>query len=168
MVCGVLTQVVAVISFKVICLALGQSHKHEWWVESFEISHDAVIKWKHFPRYWPFVRGVHRSPANYPHKGQWRRALMFLLIYAWITGWVNNREAGDLRRHPVHSIMTSLKWSNNSQTKHNTSVYKFSGITACTLRAGHLSNPVSLTSLRCNERVHWLNMFFRKLFFIVI
>ena len=23
--------------------------------------HDDVIKWKHFPRYWPFVRGIHRS-----------------------------------------------------------------------------------------------------------
>ena len=24
-------------------------------------AHDDVIKWKHFPRYWPFVRGIHRS-----------------------------------------------------------------------------------------------------------
>ena len=23
--------------------------------------HEDVIKWKHFPRYWPFVRGIHRS-----------------------------------------------------------------------------------------------------------
>ena len=23
--------------------------------------HDDVIKWKHFPRHWPFVRGIHRS-----------------------------------------------------------------------------------------------------------
>ena len=36
-----------------------------------------VNKWKHFPRYWPFVRGIHRSPVNSPHKGQWRGALMF-------------------------------------------------------------------------------------------
>ena len=45
-------------------------------------SHDDVTKWKHFPRYWPFVRGIHRSPVNSPHKGQWRRALMFSLIFA--------------------------------------------------------------------------------------
>ena len=32
--------------------------------------HDDVIKWKHFPRYWPFVRGIHRSPVNSAHKGQ--------------------------------------------------------------------------------------------------
>ena len=44
------------------------------------IVHDDVIKWKHFPRYWPFVRGIHRSPVNSPHKGQWRGALMFTLI----------------------------------------------------------------------------------------
>ena len=33
--------------------------------------HDDVIKWKHFPRYWLFVRGIHRPPVNSPHKGQW-------------------------------------------------------------------------------------------------
>ena len=42
--------------------------------------HDDVIKWKHIPRYWPFVWGIHRSPVNSPHKGQWRGALMFSLI----------------------------------------------------------------------------------------
>ena len=44
--------------------------------------HDDVIKWKHFPRYCPFVRGIHRSPVNSKHKGQWRGALMFSLICA--------------------------------------------------------------------------------------
>ena len=42
--------------------------------------HDDVVKWKHFPCYWHFVRGIHRSPVNSPHKGQWRRALMFSLV----------------------------------------------------------------------------------------
>ena len=41
-----------------------------------------VIKWKHFPRYWPFVRGIHRSLVNSPHKGQRRGALIFSLICA--------------------------------------------------------------------------------------
>ena len=65
-------------------------------------NHDDVTKWKHFPRHWPFVREIHRSPVNFPHKGQWRGALMFPLICSWINGWVNNREAGDSRRHRVH------------------------------------------------------------------
>ena len=64
--------------------------------------HDDVIKWKHFPRYWPFVRGIHRSPVNSPHRGEWRGASMLSLICSWINGWVNNREAGDLRRHRAH------------------------------------------------------------------
>ena len=55
-----------------------------------------------FRGYWPFVRGIQRSPVNSPHKGQWRGALMFSLICSWINGWVNNREAGDLRRHRAH------------------------------------------------------------------
>ena len=60
--------------------------------------HDDVIKWIHFPRFWPFVRGIHRSPVNSSHKGQWRWALMFSLICAQI----NDREAVDLRHHCAH------------------------------------------------------------------
>ena len=41
-------------------------------------------------------------PVNSPHKGQWRGALMFSLICAWINAWVNDREAGDLGRHRAH------------------------------------------------------------------
>ena len=70
-----------------------------------KIRHDDVIKWKHFPRYWPFVRGIHRSLVNSPHKGPWRGALMFSLISAWIKGWVNNHEAGELRRHRTHYVL---------------------------------------------------------------
>ena len=68
-------------------------------LRSIIILHGDVIKWKHFPRYWPFVRGIHRWPVNFPHKGQWRRALTFSLISDWMSGWVNNREAANLRRH---------------------------------------------------------------------
>ena len=81
------------------------------------IVHDDVIKWKHFPRYWPFVRGIHRSPVNFPHEGQWRGALMFSLICAWINCWANNGKAGDLRRHRAHydvTVMTYTGWLNKS------------------------------------------------------
>ena len=68
--------------------------------------HDDVIKWKHFPRHWPFVRGIHRGPAL--HKGQWRGALVLFLICAWTNGWVNNRDAGDLGRHRAHYDVTVM------------------------------------------------------------
>ena len=72
-------------------------------------THDDVIKWKHFPRNWPFVRGIHRSPVNSPHKGQWRGALMSTLICARINGWVNTREAGDLRRYrPRYDVIVMI------------------------------------------------------------
>ena len=64
--------------------------------------YDDVIKWKHFPRYWTFVQEILPSLVNSPYKGQWRGALMFSLICAWINDWVNNHEAGDLRRHRAH------------------------------------------------------------------
>ena len=77
-------------------------------VRSFFHHHDDVIKWKHFSRYWPFVRGIHRWPVNSPHKGQWRGAFMFSLICGWINAWVNNRAAGDLRRHRAHYDVTVM------------------------------------------------------------
>ena len=75
-------------------------------------THDDVIKWKHFPRHWPFVRGIHWSQVNSLHKGQWRGASMLSLIYAPINGWVNNGEAGDLRHHRDHYEVTAMHpWS---------------------------------------------------------
>ena len=75
------------------------------------MSHDNVIKWKYLPCYWPFVRGIQRSPVNSPHKGRWCGALMFPLICAWINVCANNREAGDLRRHRAHYDVTVMcKW----------------------------------------------------------
>ena len=59
--------------------------------------HDDVLKWKHFR-----VTGHLWSPLNSPHKGQWRGALMFSLLCAWINVWVNNGEADDLRCHRAH------------------------------------------------------------------
>ena len=71
--------------------------------------HDDAIKWKHFPHYWPFVLGIHRSPVNTPHKGRWRGALMFNLICAWTNGWANNWDAGDLRRDRGHFDAIPMK-----------------------------------------------------------
>ena len=80
------------------------------------LSHDDVIKWKHFLRYWPFVRRIHRSPVNSPHKGQWRGALMFSLICVWINDWINNGEAGDLRRYRIHYDVTVMQIENGATT----------------------------------------------------
>ena len=71
--------------------------------------HDDVIKWKHFPSHGPFLRGIHRSPMNSPHKGQWRGALVISLIWVQTNGWVNNRDAGDLRHHSVHYDVTIMQ-----------------------------------------------------------
>ena len=51
---------------------------------------------------------IHRSPVNSPHKGQWRRVLMFSLICAWTNDWANHRHTGDLRRHRAHYDVTVM------------------------------------------------------------
>ena len=57
---------------------------------------------KNFPVTGPLYGEFTGKRVYSPHKGKWRGALMFYLICAWINGWVNNREAGDLRRHRSH------------------------------------------------------------------
>ena len=51
--------------------------------------HDDVKKWNNFPRYWSFVRGIHRS--------RW-----FPLTKANDLRRAYDRDAGDLRRHLAH------------------------------------------------------------------
>ena len=58
---------------------LQNNHNRQYIVRPWGRDHDDVIKWKHFPRYWPFVREIHRSLVNSPHKGLWRGALMYSL-----------------------------------------------------------------------------------------
>ena len=72
--------------------------------------HDDVIKWKHFPRYWPFVRGIHQAPE-----------FLYFLWSAPELTLSKNREAGDWRRHcayydaPVMYIQdTSLALGNKA------------------------------------------------------
>ena len=47
--------------------------------------------------------------GEFPSKGKWRGALMISLICAWINGWVNKREAGDLRRYLAHHDVTVMQ-----------------------------------------------------------
>ena len=73
--------------------------------------------WRHqmatFPRYWSFVKWIHWSPVDSPHKSQGHGALMFPLICAWTNAWTNYPDAGDLRRHQAHYDVTlmSTKYS---------------------------------------------------------
>ena len=90
-------------------------------------NHDDVIKWKHFPRYWPFVRGIHRSPVNSPHKGQWRGALMF-----FICAWINARGAGGLRRYRAHYDVIGM--FQQDDTVHGGSGQSTAGLVTTTIR----------------------------------
>ena len=121
--------------------------------------HDDVNKWKHFPRYWPFVRGIHRSPVNFLHKSQWRRALMFSLICTWINSWVNYREAGYLWRHRAHYdviVMKSLQRSSDpreiiqtmllSWWRHGTDAFS-ALLTICTGNPNGKPPVISLTKI---------------------
>ena len=107
------------------CIFFPVPVKKTWiiWINKLHESqgaHDDVITWKHFPRCWPFLRGIHRSPVNSPLKGQWRGASIFSLICAWINGWVNNRDTDDLRRQCAPydvTVMDEMDTAEESTTK---------------------------------------------------
>ena len=129
-------------------------------------THDDVIKWKHFSRYWPFVRGIHRSQVNFPHKGQWCGALMFSLICAW-NCWVNNRQAGDLRCHRVHFdvivmgnparpvIIISTDAVNEIWTFLNLQTYPVWETTLMLITKHVLTVPISSVILLYIRRIPW-------------
>ena len=73
-------------------LAQGLVVSHTWWHHQMETFSELLA----------ICAGNSPVPVNSPHKGRWRGALMFSLICAWINDRVNNREAGDLRRHRGH------------------------------------------------------------------
>ena len=83
-----------------------------WWRNQMEL----------FPRYWPFVKGIHRWPVDSLRKGQWRGALMFSLICAWTNDWENHRDASHLIRHLAHydvSVMSLVVMCNIQVVWHN-------------------------------------------------
>ena len=69
-----------------------QSSRSTWWRHQMET----------FSALLATLQGIHGSPVNSPHKRPVTWSLMFSLICAWINDWVNNREAGDLRRYHAH------------------------------------------------------------------
>ena len=79
--------------------------------------HDDVIQWKHFRVTGPLC-GISPVPVISPHKGQWRGALMFSLICVWMNGWVNNHEAGDLRRIRGHYDVIVMIWKSATADQH--------------------------------------------------
>ena len=66
--------------------------------------HDDVIKWKHFLRYWPSVLVTGEVPA---HRPVTRSSHVFFDLC--LNGRLSkNREAGDLRRHGAHYVVTVM------------------------------------------------------------
>ena len=84
---------------------LRRKCKSSWWRHQMET----------FSALLALCAGIPWSLGNSPHKGQWCRALILSLVCAWINGWVNNHEAGDLRRHHAHydiTVMVSFNFIN--------------------------------------------------------
>ena len=69
------------------------------------------------------------------------KALMFSFICVWINGWVNNREAGDLRRH---------------RTRYDVIVMVLQAILTYHRADSRFAPSQWETALLCNDVSHWL------------
>ena len=76
-------------------------------VRSVCTSHDDVIKWKHFPRL-TICAGNSPVTGEFPAERPVTRSFDIFFIRAWMNGWLNNREAGDLRSHRAHYDVTVM------------------------------------------------------------
>ena len=113
-------------------------HSTTWWRLQMEA----------FSAFLALCAGNSQPPVNSPHKGQWRGALMFSLIYALTHGWANNRDAGGLRRHRAHYDVTVMSmyypYLHICYVLHDYVVAVFSGDTT--------NRATSRASISCLER----------------
>ena len=102
-----------------LCAWTRKAPNIEKWIEPWHVITERYMErfisfswWRHqmetFSALLALCAGNSPAPVTSPQKGQWRGALMFSLICAWINGWVNNREVGDLRRYRAHYDVTVM------------------------------------------------------------
>ena len=126
------------------------------------IKFDLLAWWRHqmetFSALLALCAGNSPVPVNSPHKGQWRGALMFTLICTRINDWVNNREAGDLRRHLDHyDVIVMVKGAPDLIATFVTVVRHtllchidpcYCGIALCYI-SSRIAKTIGSTSIRC-------------------
>ena len=74
--------------------------------------HNILTWWRHqmetFSALLALCAGNSLVSGEFPLESQWRGALMFSLICPRINAWVNDSEAGDLRRYRAHYDVTVM------------------------------------------------------------
>ena len=86
-----------------------------WNLEKY-CNHDDAIKWKHFPRNWPFMRWIHRPPINSPTKASDAELWCFLNLHLnkrfskqwW--GWWFEAPSRPLWRHCTVCFLFLFFW----------------------------------------------------------
>ena len=132
-------------------------HLHTQWWPDHNTYGICTSWWRHqmetFPASLAICAG--NSPVNSPHKGQWRGALMLSLICVWINDWVNNREAGDLRRHRTHYDVIVMCYIDHLKRGHHDlkSTYKVEIGTSNFERVGGIKINRHLRSLTSEPQV---------------
>ena len=94
--------------------------------------YDDVIKWKHFPRYWLFVRGIHRSPVYSPSQRPVTRSFDVFFDLR-VNERLSKQSRGWWFETPSRSLWRHCNECESSSSKHQHS---------STSQPGHISTPV--------------------------
>ena len=108
-----LTPILTLKLFWKVCIVMIRREIKWWWCNQprWYIVPPAMPQakawWRHqmetFSALLALCAGIHQSPVNSPQKRPVTRSLIYFLWSApWLYGRVNNRDAGDLRRHHAH------------------------------------------------------------------
>ena len=94
----------------------------QWWR-----THNHFMTWKHFPNHWLFVRGLHRSLVDSPHKESVMGTLMFSLMLSWTSCCTISQVTSHLRHHDFmwRNYNNGPHWWMNSPAKENMNLVTF-------------------------------------------
>ena len=94
----------------------SNNHNHTLWLHDY-------VKLKKFPALLAICARNSPVPGEFPAKRQWRGGLLFSLIYTRINGWVNNDEAGNLRRLRAHYDVTVMSLLPETDKQHHNALF---------------------------------------------
>ena len=132
-----------------ICIHNGQNMI--WWRHGIDAYRTTVPLswWRHQMETFSALLAIY-GPVKSPHKGPWRRALMFSFICVWINGWVNNRKAGDLSPLWRHRNVKGIHRSHMNSLHGGTMTWSFGVIFWMLVWTKLLVSPV-IDGLRCHD-----------------
>ena len=129
-----------------------------WWLLILPTQRASISWWRHqmetFSALLAICAGNSPATGEVPTQRPVTRSLMFSLIGVWINGWVNDGEAGDLRRHRTHYDVIAM-WAGVCSFMSSESDTSFTSVVAILYTLSRYVSP-HLTAYRLFHKKRYL------------